>query len=53
LEKLAKTKNAEVLEHLLAFFDEEFDCEVDEACEVLMSRIGANFKQLFKKINQR
>jgi hypothetical protein len=45
LEILAATKDTEVLIHLLDFFDEEFDCEVDEACEILRSRIGANFTQ--------
>jgi hypothetical protein len=45
MEALAATKDTEVLEHLLDFFDEEFDCEVNEACEILRSRIGVNFTQ--------
>ncbi|MDR1232929.1 MAG: hypothetical protein LBJ75_01555 [Puniceicoccales bacterium] len=45
LEILAKTQDTEVLEHLLDFFDEEFDCEVDEVCEHLRAKIGANFTQ--------
>jgi hypothetical protein len=47
----------EVLEHLLDFSDEEFDCEVNEACEILQSVIGSNFtldqmiEALYKKFD--
>jgi hypothetical protein len=57
LEVLAATKDTEILEYLMDFFDEEFDCEVDEACEILKSRIGANFtlnqiiEAFYKKFN--
>jgi hypothetical protein len=57
LEVLAATKDTEVLEHLLDFFDEEFDCEVNEACEHLKAEIGANFtldqiiEALYKKFD--
>jgi hypothetical protein len=57
LEALAATKDTEVLEHLLDFFNEEFDCEVDEACERLKAEIGSNFtldqiiEALYKKFD--
>jgi hypothetical protein len=43
MEFLAATKDQEVLEHLFDFFDEEFDCEINEVCETLQSMIGENF----------
>ncbi|MDR0742456.1 MAG: hypothetical protein LBE98_03260 [Puniceicoccales bacterium] len=43
MEALAATKDTEVLEHLMDFFDEEFDYEVNEACEYLKAEIGANY----------
>jgi hypothetical protein len=58
LEELAATKDQEVLEHLLDFFDERFDVEVDEACEILQSVIGSNFtldqviEAFYKKFDQ-
>jgi hypothetical protein len=58
LDILAATKDTEILEHLLDFFDENFDCEVDEACEILKSTIGSNFtldqliEAFYKKFDQ-
>jgi hypothetical protein len=58
LEELVTTKDQEVLECLLDFFDEDFDCEVDEVCEHIQCEIGSNFtldqiiKAFYKKFDQ-
>jgi hypothetical protein len=43
MKALAATKDMEILEHLLDFFDRNFDYEVNEVCECLKMKIGANF----------
>jgi hypothetical protein len=42
-EDLAATKDQEMLEHLLDFFDKEFNYEINEVCETLRSEIGSSF----------
>jgi hypothetical protein len=43
MEKLAATKDTEVLEHLMDFFDEKFDREVNGICEILSAMIEFSF----------
>ncbi|MDR1432947.1 MAG: hypothetical protein LBI61_01220 [Puniceicoccales bacterium] len=43
LEELTATKDQEVLEYLMDFFDEDFDYSVEGVCGSIKARIGANF----------
>ncbi|MDR1375674.1 MAG: hypothetical protein LBJ45_02585 [Holosporaceae bacterium] len=58
LGELAATKDQEVLEHLMDFFDEDFDYSVEGVCGSIKARIGANYtldqvvEAFYKKFDQ-
>jgi hypothetical protein len=43
ISEVVKSKDVEVLEHLLDFFEHRFDYDIEGVCESLKARIEANF----------
>jgi hypothetical protein len=57
MSEVVKSKDPEVLEHLLDFFEHRFDYDIEGVCETLKSQIGVNFtldqllQAFYKKFN--